>query len=500
MSDGGLVAPVPAFADPEARVGTVVDKYSLVRLLGQGGMGAVYEGRHATLSRRFAVKFLLPSAAANADAMRRFENEAKAAGGLEHPNLVAVTDLGRDAQGAPYLVMEYLPGEDCAKLLGRSGPLPPARAANVVLQACRGLAVAHRAGIIHRDLKPANLFLTDAGDGSDLVKVLDFGIAKLKGGDASSGTGTGETFGTAHYMSPEQARGAGDVDARTDVWSLGVVLYELLTARRPFEGGTFLHVVYQILSTQPPHIDTVRADLPPALVAIVEKAMAKEPSARFPSVVALGEALAPHARPGRTSSASGTQARAHADTVLTPATGLKPPATGPGPPPDASERRPRVETVRPAGRGKKVALVAMALALIGGGAVMFFRSSAAERHPWAATAPDVPTRAPAATIVAAPARPPAPPVLPLPVTALPAPQPANAAAAPAPAGKRRSPRTVAERSPNGSDARPRLSTSPPSASIPPPVAAAFPPKTAPAQQVPSSQHPLDIEEKSPYAR
>lgn len=187
--------------------------------------------------------------------------------------------------------MEYLAGEDCGRLLWREGPLQPERAANIVLQACRGLAVAHRVGIVHRDLKPANLLLTDPGDGSDLVKVLDFGIAKLRLPEATVATGTGETFGTAHYMSPEQARAAADVDARTDVWALGVVLYEFLTGRRPFEDGAFLNVIYQILSTPPPALGALRPGLAPGLVAIVERAMAKDLDRRYQSVTALGEAL-----------------------------------------------------------------------------------------------------------------------------------------------------------------------------------------------------------------
>ena len=306
-------------ADP--RIGGVVDKYGIVRLLGQGGMGTVYEARHVTLSRRFAIKFLLPELAARPEILRRFENEAIVAARLEHANLVAVNDVGRASDGTPYLVMEFLQGEDCSKLLRRAGPLPVPRAADIVLQACRGVAVAHRAGIVHRDLKPENLFLTDAGDGCDLVKVLDFGIAKLRPSEGQSTTKTGSTFGTTYYMSPEQARAAGEVDQRTDVWALGVVLYELLAGRRPFEGEEFLNVVHQILTSEPPRLATLRSGLPPGLGELVERAMSKDTARRFPTVEALAAALGPFA--ARTT-ARRTEASALTSTRPSPATSTQP--------------------------------------------------------------------------------------------------------------------------------------------------------------------------------
>jgi serine/threonine-protein kinase len=285
---------------PDPRLGTQVGTYALVRLVGRGGMGAVYEARHTRLGRRFAIKFLLPELAARPEILRRFENEAMATGALEHPNLVAVTDLGRAPDGAPFIVMEYLNGEDCAHLLHRVGPLPAPRAADLVLQACRGVASAHAGGTIHRDLKPENLFVTTAGDGSDLVKVLDFGIAKLRpAADKPEADGTktrtGATLGTAHYMSPEQARGAGEVDVRTDVYSLGVVLYELLGGRRPFEGDDFLNVVHQILSVEAPPLAQLRPGLPAGLEAVVARAMRKAPRERFAGAAEMAEALQPFA-------------------------------------------------------------------------------------------------------------------------------------------------------------------------------------------------------------
>jgi hypothetical protein len=311
MGDGEGTRPVSqeghdGGAGVDTRIGTVVGKYVIVRLLGKGGMGAVYEARHAELSRRFAVKFLLPEFAAHREVLTRFENEARAAGALEHPNLVAVTDVGRTAEGAPYLVMEFLKGEDCSQLLRRLGPLPVMRAADIVLQACRGLAVAHDARIVHRDLKPENLFVAVAGDGSDQVKVLDFGIAQVRSPERSRITRTGTTFGTAHYMSPEQARAASDVDVRTDVWSLGVVLYELLGGKKPFEGEQFLHVIHQILTVDPPTLQSLRPGLPASLLSVVQRAMTKSVTERLPSVAALADALAPFA--GRPSLATGVAA------------------------------------------------------------------------------------------------------------------------------------------------------------------------------------------------
>jgi serine/threonine-protein kinase len=374
-----------AEADPiDLRVGAEVGAYSIVRLVGRGGMGAVYEARHTRLGRRFAVKFLLPELAARPEIIRRFENEAVAAGALEHPNLVVVTDLGRAADGAPFIVMEYLDGEDCAHLLHRVGPLPAPRAAELVLQACRGVAVAHAGGTIHRDLKPENLFLTKAGDGGDLIKVLDFGVAKLRPapdklgeGKVGVGTRTGATLGTAHYMSPEQARGAGEVDVRADVWALGVVLYELLGGRRPFEGDDFLNVVHQILSVDPPALGTLRPGLPAGLEAVVGRAMSKDPTERYPSVTALAEALQPFA------------GRAVAPRAVSSPTAATIETTGVG---GAPSRRPRWTSARV---GTILAMAALTV-----GAILFIGGRAPATH-----APPSPPAAATTTAQATPAAP-----------------------------------------------------------------------------------------------
>ena len=283
-----------ATLDP--RIGSVLsEKYAVKREIGAGGMGKVYEGQHIHIGRRVAIKFLLSEYAAHPEILRRFENEARAAGSLEHENIAAVIDFDQAADGARYLVMEYLSGQDCEKLLAKEGPLPVARVVNIVLQVCRGLDVAHRAGIVHRDLKPANVFLVTRPDRTELAKILDFGIAKLRKTEDQPGTATGMTLGTPHYMSPEQARGEKDVDHRTDVYALGVILYELLSGNKPHGGNSFLEIINSILHKDPPPLDTLCAGLPAKLVEVIHKAMHVDLTRRFASVADLGQALIPFA-------------------------------------------------------------------------------------------------------------------------------------------------------------------------------------------------------------
>jgi serine/threonine-protein kinase len=255
-------------AGPERidRTGQVLgEKYRLARLIGEGGMGAVYEAQHLVVKRRFAVKLLRPELAKNTEAIARFRREAEAAGALESEHVAAVTDFGEAPDGAPYIVMEYLVGESVAALLEREGPLPVPRAVSILLQVCRGLEVAHDAGIVHRDLKPDNLFVIKRTDGSDLVKILDFGIAKLQGGATGvQVTRTGSAPGTPHYMAPEQARGEKAIDRRTDIYALGVILYELLSGERPHPGDSYNAILAHILTKQPAPLATVRTSDPKA--------------------------------------------------------------------------------------------------------------------------------------------------------------------------------------------------------------------------------------------
>jgi serine/threonine protein kinase len=277
-----------------ARVGKVVGgKYRVIRRLGEGGMGEVYEAQHTVIGRRFAIKFLHAYLAQNPETMIRFRHEAETAGGIEHENIGAALDFGTADDNTLYLVMEYLEGEDLSRLLVRHGPLPVARATYIIIQACRGLTEAHARGIVHRDLKPENIFICRRTDGSDLVKVVDFGIAKLR--TKVTVTKSGVTMGTPCYMSLEQAKGAKEVDHRTDIYSLGVILYEILANARPFPGENYNEVLYNLFTSEPVPLDSLRPGLPAGLSEVIHRAMAREARDRFDSAAALAEALVPYA-------------------------------------------------------------------------------------------------------------------------------------------------------------------------------------------------------------
>ena len=274
-------------------VGTVIaEKYRLVRLLGEGGMGQVFEAHHTVIGRRFAIKFLHPFLADNEEITARFHNEAQAAGKLENENIAAALDFGTAPSGALYLVMEFLEGEDLRRILTRDGALPIARTVGLLIQACRGLAAAHARDIIHRDLKPENLFVVPRADG-EMLKILDFGIAKLRGN--MDMTRSGATMGTPCYMSIEQARGAKEVDTRTDIYALGVIAYECLSGQKAFSGDNYAEVLSKVLAAQPFPIEQTRRDVPIELAAVVRKAMARDADHRFASVAELAEALIPFA-------------------------------------------------------------------------------------------------------------------------------------------------------------------------------------------------------------
>ena len=276
-------------------------KYRVKRLLGEGGMGIVVLARHLRLDRNVAIKMLSDEAAAKSGAVVRFAREARAAARIQSDHVVRILDVDDSESGAPFLVMEYLEGKDLDAVLRDEGKLSVARAVDVVLQACVGLAEAHAHGIVHRDLKPANLFLANRPGSPGIVKVLDFGISKaLRDTDdvALGATGAERALGSPSYMSPEQLKSARHVDARTDIWSLGVTLHELVSGGLPFEaeGATALGAR---IATEPP-IPLGRAcpDAPKELEAIVLRCLEKDPAARFENVAELAKALAPVSKTG----------------------------------------------------------------------------------------------------------------------------------------------------------------------------------------------------------
>lgn len=284
----------------------MLGKYRVERLIGRGGMGEVYEARHTVVGRRFAIKFLKQGLTGGQDAHARFLREAQAAGALDNEHIAAVVDFDLAADGAPFLVMEYLNGESLAAVLRREGVLPMRRAIGILLQVCDGLAAAHDAGIVHRDLKPDNLFLVARSDAPELVKILDFGVAKLVRGEPDGAdTQSGAVLGTPLYMAPEQARGEKSVDFRVDIHALGVIAYELLSGQRPHPGDGYNAILAHILTRPVRPLRELCPELPAALLRAVERALAFEPGARQESVVAFAAELLPLA--GREVTSRGAQ-------------------------------------------------------------------------------------------------------------------------------------------------------------------------------------------------
>jgi serine/threonine protein kinase len=273
-------------------------KYRVERLIGQGGMGVVVEARHVTLDDRVALKFLLPGYASHPEAAQRFLREARAAVKIKSSHVARVSDVGTLENGAPYMVMEFLDGTDASAPIAAGHRLPIPEAVDYIVQACDAISEAHSLGIIHRDIKPANLFVTRHADGSPFVKVLDFGISKIVGdGGADALTRTSATMGSALYMSPEQIRQSKSVDFRTDIYALGVTLYELLAGLPPFSAESFAALCVEVATGTPAPLAERRPDLPPDFVAVVERAFARDPAQRFQTVAELTVALSPWAPP-----------------------------------------------------------------------------------------------------------------------------------------------------------------------------------------------------------
>ncbi len=271
-------------------MGKVLDgKYRLVRLIGKGGMGSVYEAEHTVINRRVAVKLLNPEYADEGDIVARFVREAQAASSIGHPNIIDIQDVGED-DGKTFIVMELLEGTSLSALIKSRGRLEPSHAVAIARQVADGLQAAHEKGIVHRDLKADNVFLTHDARLGEQVRILDFGISKVMEADGTDLTQTGAVMGTPHYMAPEQVRGEKDVDARIDVWALGVMIYEMLTGMYPFPGTRTPEVLVKIL-TEP--MAALEPDLPDDLVEVVERALEKDRDARYASVAEMRKALEP---------------------------------------------------------------------------------------------------------------------------------------------------------------------------------------------------------------
>ena len=289
--DGEPLRPAPEW-DPNADplLGSVIDgRYEVLSVLGEGGMGVVYETRHRALGKRFALKALRKDLASDGEIAARFMQEARTAASVSHPGLVKITDFGRLASGQPFFVMELLEGQSLASLIRAGGPIPAARAVDMVRQIAEALGTAHDHSIVHRDLKPDNIHVSPNGNGRDRVTIVDFGLAKVIG--ASRLTRAGVVFGTPHYMSPEQAMGEA-TDHRADVYALGVVMYEMFTGRVPFEADSYMGVLtkHMYMAPTPPSQLAGTEDLG-VLEAIMLRCLHKKPEQRYQTLSELSREL-----------------------------------------------------------------------------------------------------------------------------------------------------------------------------------------------------------------
>jgi len=285
-----------ADAPPDLADALVAQRYRVERLIGQGGMGSVWAGRHVTLGHLVAIKFIHASLIESGEALRRFDTEAKAAARIKSRHAVTVHDHGVTPEGRPYIVMDYLEGEPLEAAIRRRGPLPLSEISVVVSQAARALEVAHGAGVVHRDLKPDNIFLAKDAESPQgyTVKLVDFGIAKIVHDEAASGaaaTQAGSVLGTPHYMSPEALTAAGPVSAASDIWSLGACAFAAACARVPFEGDAIGDVVLKVCAAPLPVPSKINPSLPRAFDDWFAKACARDPKKRFSSVRELARAL-----------------------------------------------------------------------------------------------------------------------------------------------------------------------------------------------------------------
>jgi len=434
-------------ASSETLVGrTLQGRYRLTRVIGKGGMGAVYEAVQIPLQKRVAVKVMARELSANEEALARFRREAEVTSQLGHPHIVQVFDFGATPAGEHYLVMEYLEGEDLERRLARVGRFSLAATAHVVKQVAAALSTTHARDIVHRDLKPANVFLQRLEEEDDFVKVVDFGISKVRLATTKL-TGERAVLGTPSYMSPEQANGRiDDIDRRTDEWSLACIAYEMLTGHPPFRGDDASAILYQVIYRTPSPVNESVPELPADVDRVLGRALSKAQGDRFPTVSAFARALeavaAGRALPADEANVTGVEVLAPAPVQETAATtttfsNTAAELTGPA----GARARPPVGTWR--------YLVAVGVAVTAAVVVLSFRSPRVLAPPAVRVTPPIvagkPMAAPPAPVVGAlPSAAPPPPAAPSGESRPPAPAenvapPASPPSPPAVSGPRRSP-------------------------------------------------------------
>src|SRR2546421_7876848 len=273
---------------------TLAGKYRVEKLIKRGGMGAIYQGKHVLIDKTVAIKVLRPALAVDDDVVARFSREAKAASRISHPHAVSVTDFGESENGIVFLVMEYLEGRTLKEIIRSEGPMALDRVVEIVRQVAGALDAAHEQGVVHRDLKSDNIMLSQT-NGSDWAKVLDFGIAKIQqaeGGRDVDITAANLVIGTPQYMSPEQCSQSGPIDARSDIYSLGIIIYEMLAGRVPFTGESPTMIMMKQVQDPPPSILEARPEVGTGVAQVIAKALAKQPADRFQTAGELSDALA----------------------------------------------------------------------------------------------------------------------------------------------------------------------------------------------------------------
>lgn len=373
--------------DGEARtdpwVGTTIDgRYLVERVLGEGGMGLVYRAKHIVLNKLLAVKVLRPDVSRDEEIITRFRQEAQSASAIGNQHIIDISDFGTLPDGSTYFVMEYLDGADLTKVIEQQSPLEPSRIIYIAKQLCDALFAAHEAGIVHRDLKPDNIYLIKRGNDTNFVKVLDFGIAKV-GGTSSKLTRAGQVFGTPHYMSPEQCAGTG-VDHRTDIYAIGIILYEMITGRTPFDADNLMGILTKHLYEAPVPPSQIRPDCPKDLESVVMRCIAKKQDERYATCRELLDDL--------------NRLEAGHQTVASTMTYSQVP-TIPGVTPTPTMAPATAVPEKSGGAGKWVALGAVALLLGGGGAAAVFLGG--NKTPARPTPPPTPVVAPPTPVVAA---------------------------------------------------------------------------------------------------